>query len=109
MIAARKAKTAMIAHMASGEPSEKTARRIEEIMPLPYCKAPMSAAAEPVRSSGTLESAAALEQAAMMPFVLKKKNIGTTMPHLPPKPLRPSARTTREKMKAMLVAVLRSG
>jgi len=31
------------------------------------------------------------EQAAMIPFVLK--NISTTMPHLPPKPLKPKEKT----------------
>ncbi len=78
--AASKTKPVMMQHMATGVPSENTARRAEEIMPLPYWSAPMSAAAEPVISSGTLESAAALEHAVIIPFVLHTKNMGMADP-----------------------------
>ena len=57
--AASKTKPVMMQHMATDMPSENTARSAEEIMPLPYWSAPMSAVAEPVISSGALESAAA--------------------------------------------------
>lgn len=53
-------------------------------MPLPYCSEPMSAAAKPFISCGTLSRAAALEQEAMMPFMLKTKNIGIITPRMPP-------------------------
>ena len=90
----------MMQHMATGVPSENTARRAEEIMPLPYWSAPMSAAAEPVISSGTLESAAALEHAAIIPFVLNTKNMGMAIPHRPSIPVSPSASSQREKSAA---------
>ncbi|ERJ95751.1 hypothetical protein HMPREF1992_00306 [Selenomonas sp. oral taxon 892 str. F0426] len=57
--AASKTKPVMMQHMATDVPSENTARSTEEIMPLPYWSTPMSAVAEPVISSGALESAAA--------------------------------------------------
>ena len=56
--AASKTKPVMMQHMATDVPSENTARSTEEIMPLPYWSTPMSAVAEPVISSGALESAA---------------------------------------------------
>ena len=106
--AASKTKPVMMQHMATGVPPENTARRAEEIMPLPYWSAPMSAAAEPVISSGTLESAAALEHAVIIPFVLHTKNMGMAIPHRPSIPVSPSASSQREKSAAMLVAALSS-
>ena len=46
----------------------------DEIMPLPYCRAPISAEAEPA-VPGTASSAAAVAEAAIMPFIEKKTKI----------------------------------
>ena len=100
--------TAMMMHIAAGDPSELMASSAEEIMPLPYWSEPISAAAEPVTSSGTCASAAALEQAAMMPFMLKTRSIGTAMPQRPSVPVMPSASSQREKTAAAEVAAFSS-
>ena len=75
---------AIIQDIVHGVPAENAASIAEERMPLPYCSEPISAAAEPFISCGTLSRAAALEQEAMMPFMLKTKNIGIITPRTPP-------------------------
>lgn len=52
-------------------------------IPLPYCKADKSGGRAFI-SCGTLSSAAALEQEAIMPFMLKTKNIGIITPRTLP-------------------------
>ena len=74
----------MIQDIVHGVPAENAASITKERMPLPYCSEPMSAAAEPFISCGTLSSAAALEQEAIMPFMLKTKNIGIITPRTLP-------------------------
>ena len=60
--------SAIIQPIVNGVPSRNRARSSEEMMPLPYCNAPISADAEPA-ISGTASSAQAVEVTAMMPFI----------------------------------------
>ena len=77
-------KSSMIHAIVKGVPVENAANNNEEMMPLPYCKAPMNAAAEPTIVAGTASSAAALVHDAIMPFMLKIMNTKQMMPHIPP-------------------------
>lgn len=72
-----------------GVPFE-SASSADDRIPLPYCNEPINAAAEPAMSSGTSASAAEVAQAVMIPFMLKTKNIGTTIPQIPINPVIPS-------------------
>ena len=67
-------KSNIIHAIVKGVPVENVASSNEEMMPLPYCKAPMNAAAEPTMVAGTASSAAALVHDAIMPFMLKMMN-----------------------------------
>ena len=81
----------------------KIAKRSDEIIPLPYWSEPRRAAADPVNSSGTAARAAALEQAATIPFIEKVRNIGTAIPQIPQVPESPRKSKRQEKAKAILV------
>lgn len=58
----------MIHAIVKGVPVENAANNNEEMMPLPYCNAPINAAAEPTISDGTASRAAALVHEAIIPF-----------------------------------------
>ena len=60
--------SAIIHAMVQGVPSLKAASSNDEIIPLPYCNAPISAEAEPAMF-GTASNAAAVYVAAIMPFI----------------------------------------
>ena len=91
----------------SGVPSEKRANNAEDIIPLPYCKEPKSAAAEPTISLLTASKAAALEQAATIPFMLKIRKTGTIIPKIPPAPIKPPASKSPAPRAAISVEKIR--
>jgi len=76
-------KTSMIQVMVQGVPVPNTASSNDEMMPLPYCSPPMSAEAEPA-ICGTSSKAAAVAEAAMMPFMEKNTKIMPTRTAIPP-------------------------
>ena len=80
-------KSSMIHAIVKGVPVENAANNNEEMMPLPYCNAPINAAAEPTISDGTASRAAALVHEAIIPFMLKIMNTKQMMPHIPPQPV----------------------
>ena len=62
-----------------------SARSTEEMMPLPYCNASISADAEPA-TLGIESSAQAVDVAAMMSFMEKNTNTAPTITVIPPTP-----------------------
>ena len=74
--------TAIIQHIVHGVPSENIASNKEDKMPLPYCKEPNKAEAAPT-ISGTSSKAAAVDVAAIIPFIEKKKKTGMIIPKIP--------------------------
>ena len=73
MIALAIVKKVIIPIMIAGVPVESHAKSNEETTPLPYWSEPINAEAEPA-ISGTPSKAAAVELAATVPFIEKKKN-----------------------------------
>ena len=81
------AKSNIIHAIVKGVPVENAASSSDDMMPLPYCKAPMSAAAEPTMLEGTASRAAALVHDAIMPFILNITNTKPTIANMPPHPV----------------------
>ncbi len=75
--------SAMIHAMVHGVPSLSVANSSDEIIPLPYCNAPISAEAEPA-TFGAASSAVAVEVAAIIPFIENSMNTATTISSRPP-------------------------
>lgn len=61
----RSTNTSIIHAIVNGVPVEKAASSNDDTMPLPYCKAPINAAAEPTIFEGIALRAAALVQEPM--------------------------------------------
>ncbi len=75
--------SAMIHAIVHAVPSLSVASSSDEIIPLPYCNAPISAEAEPA-TFGAASSAAAVEVAAIIPFIENRTNTDTTISSRPP-------------------------
>ena len=101
-------KSNIIHAIVKGVPVENVASSKEEMMPLPYCKAPMNAAAEPTIVAGTVSSAAALVHDAIMPFMLKMMNTKLMMANIPPQPVRADRKRPMPPMIAVEVENSRS-
>lgn len=101
-------KSNIIHDIVKGVPVENEANSNEEMMPLPYCKAPMNAAAEPTIVAGTASSAAALVHDAIMPFMLKMMNTKPMMPNMPPQPVEADRKRPMPPMMAVEVENSRS-
>ena len=67
--AERNTNTAMMTSIAVGVLVENAARRADDTMPEPYCIDDWSADADPPDVGSTDDSAAALAEAAIMPFI----------------------------------------
>lgn len=72
--------------MVQGVPSLNSASDSEEMMPLPYWRAPASADADPA-ILGAASRAQAVDVAAMIPFIEKNTKTVPTMTLIPPTPV----------------------
>ena len=79
----KRAKARIMIIMVLGVPSEKRASKLEDKIPLPYCRDPNNAEAAPVCLESTAFKADALAQAEIIPFMEKTKNIGMAIPQIP--------------------------
>lgn len=70
--------------MVHGVPLLNMASSSDETIPLPYCSAPINAEAEPA-IWGTSSNAAAVADAATIPFMEKNMNTIPIMIYIPPK------------------------
>ena len=94
----------IIQDIVRGVPVENAASNNDDTMPLPYCKAPINAAAEPTMSDGTASRAAALVHEAMIPFILKTTNTKHIIPMMPPHPVIADKKSPNPPMIAIVVA-----